>query len=95
MLPPRDSRNSSQVGAKRAPRAKLAKDNETVSSASSERIENQPVSAVVTPSAGGAIVPIALRADLTVHVQGLPFDLSEREAKKIANVILAMAMDNE
>ena len=82
-------------GTKRAPRAKLAKDNETVSAAPSERIENQTVSAVVTPSAGSAIIPIALRADLTVHVQGLPFDLSAREAKKIANVILAMAMDSE
>lgn len=82
-------------GAKRTPRAKPTKDSAAVSTPQSERIENQPTSAAVTPSAGSAIVPIALRADLTVHIQGLPFDLSAREAKKIANVILAMAMDSE
>lgn len=38
-----------------------------------------------------SILPIPIRADLTVHVQGLPFDLSEAEAKKIASVIQAMA----
>lgn len=43
------------------------------------------------PTASSNIVPIPLRADLTIHVQGLPFDLTEPEAKKIANVILAMA----
>jgi hypothetical protein len=47
------------------------------------------------PSAGTGIVPIAIRSDVIVHVQGLPFDLTAREAKKIANVILAMAMDEE
>jgi hypothetical protein len=39
-----------------------------------------------------SILPIPIRADVTVHVQGLPFDLTEAEAKKIANVIQAMAM---
>jgi hypothetical protein len=45
-----------------------------------------------TPSAGVGIIPIPIRADLTVHIQGLPFDLTSREAKKVANVILAMAL---
>jgi hypothetical protein len=36
-------------------------------------------------------LPIPLRADLTVHVQGLPFE-TPAEAKKIAAVIQAMAM---
>jgi len=38
------------------------------------------------------IIPIPLRADLTIYIQGLPFDLSENEARKISNVVQAMAM---
>jgi hypothetical protein len=38
-----------------------------------------------------SILPIPIRADLTVHIQGLPFDLTEAEAKKIAGVVQAMA----
>jgi len=47
------------------------------------------------PMMADNIVPIAIRADLTVYVQGLPFDLSEREAKKISSVILAMALPGD
>jgi hypothetical protein len=36
-------------------------------------------------------LPIPLRSDLTVLVHGLPFDLTEGEARKIGNVIAAMA----
>jgi len=39
-----------------------------------------------------SILPIAIRPDTTVFVQGLPYDLTEAEANKIANVIRAMAM---
>lgn len=46
----------------------------------------------LVPAASSTIIPIPLRADLTVHVQGLPFDLTPAEAKKIAAVIQAMAM---
>lgn len=46
------------------------------------------------PAASIGIVPVPIRSDLTVHIQGLPFDLTSREAKKIANVILAMATDD-
>ena len=38
-----------------------------------------------------SILPIAIRADLTVYIQGIPFDLTEAEAKKIAGVVQAMA----
>jgi hypothetical protein len=38
-----------------------------------------------------AILPIPIRSDVTVYVQGLPYDLTEAEANKIANVIKAMA----
>ena len=43
------------------------------------------------PAAASNILPIPIRADLTIFVQGLPFDLSEGEARKIAGVITAMA----
>lgn len=36
-------------------------------------------------------LPIPIRQDLTVLIHGLPFDLSEAEARKIANVVLALA----
>lgn len=39
----------------------------------------------------GSIVPIPIRQNLTVYVQGLPFDLTEAEAQKVANVVIAMA----
>jgi hypothetical protein len=38
------------------------------------------------------IVPIPLRSDLTIFIQGLPFDLTEGEARKIAAVVTAMAL---
>tara|TARA_R110000868_G_scaffold111476_2_gene301006 strand:- start:3948 stop:4505 length:558 start_codon:yes stop_codon:yes gene_type:complete len=38
-----------------------------------------------------SILPIPIRADKTVYVQGIPFDLTASEASKIANVIRAMA----
>jgi hypothetical protein len=38
------------------------------------------------------VLPIPIRADVLVQVSGLPYDLTEREAAKIANVIRAMAM---
>lgn len=44
------------------------------------------------PIGQDSILPIPLRADLTIYIQGLPFDLSANEAKKIANVVLAMAL---
>jgi len=47
------------------------------------------------PSAKGpmssSILPIPIRPDATVFIQGLPYDLTEAEASKIANVVRAMA----
>ena len=57
-----------------------------------------PVSAprtVEAPLAASNVLNIPLRADLIVRVHGLPFDLTSGEAKKIANVILAMAAPAE
>jgi hypothetical protein len=50
----------------------------------------EPARSVPLPAAAGLIVPIAIRPDLTVHVQGIPFDLTEAEARKIAAVVTAM-----
>jgi hypothetical protein len=45
-----------------------------------------------TPTFDAAnILPIPLRSDLVVRIQGLPFDMTAAEAKKIANVVLALA----
>ena len=57
------------------------------SPASSSRTDTKPASQPMFNS----IVPIQIRRDITVHVQGLPFDLNEAEADRIANVIRAMA----
>ena len=50
----------------------------------------EPARPIPFPAAAGVIVPIPLRPDLTVHVQGIPFDLTEAEARKIAAVVTAM-----
>jgi hypothetical protein len=55
----------------------------------SERRPEQP-RPIAVPAGAGLIIPIPLRADLTVHVQGIPFDLTEAEARKIAAVVTAM-----
>lgn len=47
--------------------------------------------ALEAPPASVNIIPIPIRPDLTVKIQGLPFDLKAAEANKIANVIKAMA----
>ena len=60
------------------------------SEAGTAEAPRQLTSAVAGPMAS-SILPIPIRADLTVHIQGLPFDLTEAEAKKIASVIQAMA----
>ena len=44
------------------------------------------------PPVATLILPIPVRADLTVYVQGIPHDLTQSEASRIANVIRAMAI---
>lgn len=53
------------------------------------RSETRPSTASL---AATNILPIPLRADLTIFIQGLPFDLTEGEARKIAAVVTAMAL---
>jgi hypothetical protein len=46
------------------------------------------------PPAAVNILPIPIRPDLTIKVQGLPYDLTTSEAAKIANVVKAMAVSD-
>ena len=41
------------------------------------------------------ILPIQIRPNLVVHIAGIPFNLTEAEAAKIAAVIIAMAQPKE
>lgn len=52
---------------------------------------NSPIEA---PPAAVNILPIPIRPELTIKIQGLPFDLTAAEANKIANVIKAMANED-
>jgi hypothetical protein len=59
-----------------------------VTASESKASPRQP--AIEVPISNALSIPI--RLDATVLVQGLPYDLTENEAAKIANVIRAMAM---
>lgn len=57
--------------------------------------DQRPPEAPRAPSAplpGVNLVPIPLRADLTVRLEGIPFDLTMIEARRIANVVIALAV---
>lgn len=41
-----------------------------------------------------SVIPIQIRSDAIVRVQGLPFDLSKGEARKIANIVLAHVLED-
>ena len=75
---------------RREPKAKL----ERQPTAPQSREPSDPPTLVRSPSPvfdNASILPIPLRRDLVVRIQGLPFDLSEQEARKIAAVVMAMA----
>jgi len=65
---------------------------------STTRAENAatstPPRSIEAPPTSVSILPIPIRADLTIKIQGLPYDLTIQEANKIANVIKAMAIQN-
>lgn len=79
---------------KRAPRTITSKQDTQAATKGSgpsydtEPQKSKPSQDFVNPT----ILPIPIRADVTVRVQGLPFDLTPQEAGKIAAVIKAMAM---
>jgi hypothetical protein len=80
-------------------REKKSKNGSSVSGgAKSEQTQRQPQPTnqhVMTPAVESSILPIPLREGLVVRIQGLPFDLTAQEAKKIANVVMAMALPTE
>ena len=41
------------------------------------------------------IVPITIRDGVRVRIEGIPHDLTQEEAQKIANIILAFAKPEE
>lgn len=53
------------------------------------RPEGPRIAPAFVPEAN--IVPIPIRADLVIRIQGLPYDLTKAEADKIAAVVQAMA----
>jgi hypothetical protein len=69
---------------------RLAKE-DAAESAAAERRPEPTRQASLTFPASDNILPIPIRADLTVRIQGLPFDLTLGEAQKIAAVVTAMA----
>jgi hypothetical protein len=58
------------------------------------RVDAHPKGPIEAPPAAVNILPIPIRPDLTIKIQGLPFDLTVSEANKIANVIKAMANED-
>lgn len=75
--------------------SKSSKKNTNTSSVIEERISNEPQASkpkVTHDFVNPTILPIPIRADVTVRIQGLPFDLTSQEAGKIAAVVKAMAM---
>lgn len=52
-----------------------------------------PVSSAAALKPGTLSLPIPIRSDLTVQIDGIPYDLTKAEATKIANVVLAMATE--
>ncbi len=44
------------------------------------------------PTHAVQVLPISIRSDLIVKIAGLPHDLTQSEARKIANIVMAHAM---
>jgi hypothetical protein len=76
-----------------AARGKKGNDRSKATAPSNERASFRSAlsTPVAPPPTSVSVLPIPIRQDLTVQVQGLPFDLTPTEANKIANVIRAMA----
>jgi hypothetical protein len=83
---PMDFKPSAGSATKRNSTAKPTKP-----SASTKPSLDAPAPSVSAPFMTTSTLPIPIRQDLTVLVHGLPFDLTEMEARKIANVVLALA----
>jgi hypothetical protein len=76
--PPKANRNGSSVGTKGMKQPPRE-----------EVVDSKPP---IHHPASEAVFPIPIRENMTVKIYGLPFDLTESEANKIAAVIRAMAL---
>lgn len=74
-----------------APKRQIVLHKSTKKIALPERTQVDTAKPITATIINTSTLPIPLRADLTILVHGLPFDLTEQEARKVANVILAMA----
>lgn len=83
----RPARDKAVVIAKRVKLRKPQQNGSTENSSTQSSNQNSS-----TPNELVNILPIPLRSDLTIHIRGLPFDLTSAEAERIANVVKAMAV---
>lgn len=86
----RDATAYSSVGGDRARSAKRADRSDLERAQELRALEN---TALATSDWAAGLVSIPLRAGKSVFVQNLPLDLTEQEARKIAGVIEALAVD--
>ena len=82
------SGNSSAKPAKGAKKVQVKSKDQSVTSYSSHQLST---ASHVSQPVQDSVFPIPIRENLVVKIYGLPFDLSEIEANKIAAVIKAMA----
>ena len=80
---------------KSAKRTSKPKPTTKTASKKNERVKVETDTAVKEPSSNGNVVifPIPLRTDLTVKIANLPSDMTQAEAKRIANVVMALAAE--
>ncbi len=81
------------LGRSRQRTPKSASPSKSTKSPSNAEASTNPAHTPSTPAPSANLLPIRLRADLTIQIAGLPHDLSAAEAKKIANIVLAHALD--
>ncbi len=80
------------IGGERARSINRAEDGRSTISSDRAAEERIRLEASDNPS---SVVPIPLRSDCTVHLAGLPLDLTPDEADKIARIVLAFARSDE
>lgn len=73
-------------------KTKTKSGNETSPKAKTQQAPQPPAPPPAPTHPTGAALPIPLRANLTVQVIGLPYDLTKAEAQRLANIILAHAV---
>lgn len=47
------------------------------------------------PQTTNEIIPVEIRRGVFIRIQGIPHDLSDAEATKVANVVMAMCSRNQ